>query len=176
MLGFGLDCACCHNCPAVSWKSFPYSHHCLWLSQSSWTSSTMIPKPWEEQVWERCSFRAEHSLVSIPCTLLDQLWVSVLVTVYCKKTLVWWGWETHQSIGIRMGRSESGYSSKLLILGLQPKGHYEGLKTYRIPLKCYGLQNRKANTTLLLSVVRHLSSRVAVTSRIMVSIWHKLVP
>lgn len=40
------------------------------------------PAPWEEGYGTDVLFRVEH---------LDQLWVSVLITVCCKQKLLWWG-------------------------------------------------------------------------------------
>lgn len=52
--------------------SFPAALYCRWLLQS-FPSSAMIPEPCEEEeVWHRCPFKTENSMVSYSLTL-DQL-------------------------------------------------------------------------------------------------------
>lgn len=48
-------------------------------------SSSMITEPCGERVWCSWPLRVSYSL------LIYELWVFVLVALYCRKNLLWWG-------------------------------------------------------------------------------------
>lgn len=98
VLDLHRPCACCNMhcklicelqmmCPK---DSFLVDSHYLWFLHSFYNTppSTMIPKPSEAMV-QYALIRAEHSLVSYSLCFV-QLWVSVLIIIYCKQKLLYW--------------------------------------------------------------------------------------
>lgn len=94
ILEFGLACSSARlvqsqplwvlecNGPVMSHK------HCFAGSyNAAGPASTMSPQPRVEACDIGVSFRAEHTTVSL---LVDQLWVSVVIAIYCKKKVLWW--------------------------------------------------------------------------------------
>lgn len=71
---------------------FPCSHlPCLTLPVPH---PTLTPEPWKQVLQNRCSSYDEHPIVSYSLNI-DQLWVSGLITIYCKQILLWCGCELH---------------------------------------------------------------------------------
>lgn len=52
------------------------------------SSPAMIPEPWEEGVWCRYSTQ-KRVFCSLLFLAFGQLWVSLLITICCKKTFLW---------------------------------------------------------------------------------------
>lgn len=64
----------------------------------------MIPEPWQEVKCYRCPVSSEAEHFEVSCSLnRDQLWIAMLVTVYCKRSF-------HDKI---WGMHSSSYSQKL---------------------------------------------------------------
>lgn len=91
------SCACCHGPCELKWASarmylenavsWSYSSPLAFYSLSTF-SSTCVPEPWGE------GFNGLFLLgLSAPKSFTlnaVQLWVSILISIYCKKSLFWW--------------------------------------------------------------------------------------
>lgn len=97
-LNWSGSCTCFHNpCKLVYATSLLWPESTVLLSSSALSRSynlpptyfMMTPEPWWEWVWCGCSIQG-WALTSYSLHI-GQLRGSVLITVYCKKTLLWWG-------------------------------------------------------------------------------------
>lgn len=74
------------------WKTLILHLHPPSVSYNPFTpSSAMISESWEEGMWYKCLIQAWEF-----CNYflhLDQLWVSMLIAIYYKRELPWWGWK-----------------------------------------------------------------------------------
>lgn len=87
---------CCHNL-----CGFICSHFRVRKTLLTWSHPLLLPlvifphllgrslSPWEEGFDTDTPFRVESYKVTYSLHV-DQLWVSVLSTIYCKKKLFWW--------------------------------------------------------------------------------------
>lgn len=78
--------------------------------------SLLPPLPWWFPSLRRRSCvvdgATEAGHLEILCSLnFDKWWFSALVSAYCKRTLLWWRWEPHSPVGVRI--SSTRFSSKI---------------------------------------------------------------
>lgn len=80
------------------------------------SSFVMIHDPWKARVQYTCSL-----YIFTFCSLLflhfGQLWLSILVAIYCKWKLLWGHWEMHSSMNIITSHLELVYISKIVVIG-----------------------------------------------------------
>ena len=72
-------------------RSDSFVHYKVTLDNLPTLSSTKIPEIYEEGWDMNVPFKAD-TLCSFFSQFIHQLGISVLITIYCKEKLLWWGW------------------------------------------------------------------------------------